>query len=77
MYEAGISPLRAIQAATSVSAAFLGLDDRGELDVGKRADLLVLDADPTVNIANTRRISDIYIRGERVDRAAIRAALLP
>ena len=42
---------------------------------GKNADFLVLDANPLDNIANTRRISRVYLRGREVDRAALRAQL--
>ena len=39
---------------------------------GKSADFLVLDANPLADIAKTRSIRDVYLRGERVDRAALR-----
>jgi imidazolonepropionase-like amidohydrolase len=42
---------------------------------GKRADLLVLDANPLDDIRNTRRIAALYLAGVEVDRAAIKAAL--
>lgn len=42
---------------------------------GKNADFLVLDANPLDNIANTRRISRVYLRGREVDRAALRTQL--
>ena len=42
---------------------------------GKNADFVVLDANPLDNIANTRRISRVYLRGGAVDRAALRAHL--
>ena len=65
-----------IVAATSRSAEFLGLTDRGILAPGKRADLLVLDANPLDDIRNTRRIAKLYIAGNEVDRAAIKASLM-
>ena len=42
-------------------------------DRGKGADFVVLDANPLDDIANTRRISAVYLRGAAVDRAALRA----
>ena len=42
---------------------------------GKRADFLVLDANPLDDIRNTRRIAAIYVGGAMVDRAALRATL--
>lgn len=42
---------------------------------GKNADFLVLDANPLENIANTRRISRVYLRGLQVDRAALKTQL--
>jgi imidazolonepropionase-like amidohydrolase len=76
MAEAGMTPGEVIVAATSRSAAFLGLDDRGVIAPDKRADLLVLDANPLDDIRNTRRIAALYIAGKEVDRAALKASLL-
>jgi imidazolonepropionase-like amidohydrolase len=73
MVQAGMSAQQAIQAATQLPAQTLGLPDRGTLEPGKRADLLVLDADPLDDIANTRKISAVYLAGRAVDRAALRA----
>jgi imidazolonepropionase-like amidohydrolase len=76
MAEAGMTPSQVITAATSRAAEFLGLADRGTLAPGKRADLLVLDADPLDDIRNTRRIAKLYIAGREVDRAALKAGLM-
>ena len=75
MVEAGMTPPQVIVAATSRAAQFIGLPDRGTLAPGKRADLLVLDANPLDDIRNTRRIARLYIAGAEVDRAALRASL--
>lgn len=76
MAEAGMTPAQVIVAATSRSAAFLGLADRGIIAPGKRADLLVLDADPLDDIRNTRRIAGMYIAGKEVDRTALKVSLM-
>jgi imidazolonepropionase-like amidohydrolase len=75
MAEAGMTPGQVIVAATSRAAALLGLDDRGVIAPGRRADLLVLDANPLDDIRNTRRIAALYIAGKEVDRGAIKAGL--
>ena len=75
MVAAGMTPAQVIVAATSRPAEFLGLKDSGTLAPGKRADFLVLDGNPLEDIRNTRRIVDVYIGGQRVDRAALRASL--
>jgi imidazolonepropionase-like amidohydrolase len=71
---AGIPPLQAIRAATETGATVLGLKDVGALQRGKRADFIVLAANPLDDIANTRRIVDVYRGGAAIDRAALRAA---
>ncbi len=73
MVRAGMPALAAIKASTLLPAEMLGLADRGSLAPGKRADLLVLDANPLDDIANTRKISAVYIAGTELDRAALRA----
>jgi len=70
--QAGLTPAEAIIAATSRPAALLGLADLGTLAPGKRADLLVLGANPLDAITNTRRIEDVYLNGVALDRAAMR-----
>jgi imidazolonepropionase-like amidohydrolase len=65
--KAGLSPIEAIRAATQTAARSLGLEkDRGTLESGKRADLLLLDADPLRDVKNVRAISAIYKAGKRV-----------
>ncbi len=64
--EAGLTPSEALQVATMHAAALLGLTDRGRIAAGKRADLLVLDADPLIDIANTQRIGAVWQTGEEV-----------
>jgi imidazolonepropionase-like amidohydrolase len=69
----GLTPMQAIVAATERPAEVLGLKDMGTLAVGKRADFLVLDANPLDDIHNTRRISSVYLDGAKFDRDAVLA----
>jgi adenine deaminase len=73
MVAAGMTPSQVIVAATSAPARVLGLDDLGTVASGKSADFLVLDANPLENISHTSRLSAVYLRGQRVDRAALGA----
>ena len=73
LVRAGLTPLEAIVAGTRNSAEFLGLDSLGSIAPGKSADFIVLDANPLDDIANTRRIARVYLRGREVNRAALRA----
>ena len=66
MVEAGLTPMQAITAATGENAKLLHLADRGTIAAGKRADLLVLDADPLADIRNTRRIVAVYHDGRSI-----------
>jgi imidazolonepropionase-like amidohydrolase len=72
MVMAGIPPAKVLVAATSTSAEILGQDDLGMVASGKSADFVVLDANPLDDIRNTRRISEVYLRGRRVDRERLR-----
>lgn len=74
MVAAGMTPAQVIVAATSAAARVLSLDDMGTVATGKSADFIVLDANPLGNIINTRRISEVYLRGQRLDRATLRSA---
>ncbi len=66
---AGLTPLQALQTATINPARSLGREDTfGTVAVGKRADLLLLDADPSLDIQNTRRIAAVLLRGQLLQR---------
>src|SRR5205085_5584173 len=63
----GFTPLEALASATSETARFLGKEkDAGTVEAGKRADLVLLDADPLVDIRNTRRIAAVLLGGRVV-----------
>jgi imidazolonepropionase-like amidohydrolase len=70
----GMTPGQAIVAGTRLPAAAFGLTDVGSIETGKHADFIVLDANPIDDIANLRRIDRVYLRGDELDRAALRAA---
>jgi imidazolonepropionase-like amidohydrolase len=72
MVAAGMPAHDVLVAATRNSAEVMALPDLGTIAAGKSADLLVLDANPIDDITNTRKISAVYIRGQAVDRAALR-----
>jgi len=69
MVATGMSPSDVIVSATKNSAAFLKLDDAGTVASGKIGSFIVLEANPLDDIANTRKIREVYLRGERVDRS--------
>jgi imidazolonepropionase-like amidohydrolase len=76
LVDAGLSPLAALQAATSNAAKFMGAVDRyGAVAPGKAADLVLLDADPLADIHNTTRIRAVFLGGKLFDRAALDALL--
>ena len=72
LVESGLSPAEALRSATATPAAFLGASaDYGSVEVGKRADLVLLDADPLADIRNTRRVRAVVVQGKLLDRTAL------
>jgi imidazolonepropionase-like amidohydrolase len=71
MVAAGMAPMQVIIAATKNAAEFLKMSDTGTLEVGKNADFIVLDANPVDDITNTRKISQVILRGAVVDRSKL------
>ena len=68
MVEAGMTPMQTIVAATGDAARVMGIGaDTGTLTAGKRADLLVLGADPLADIRNARRLEQVWIGGARAN----------
>jgi imidazolonepropionase-like amidohydrolase len=68
MVQAGLTPAQALQTATLNAAQCLRVEKEfGTLEKGKRADLIVLDADPLENILNTRKINQVWIGGREVN----------
>lgn len=72
LVEAGLTPVEALGAATAAPARAFRLADRGRIAPGLRADLLLVDGDPTTDITATRDIVAVWSRGRRVDRDGFR-----
>jgi imidazolonepropionase-like amidohydrolase len=75
MVAMGLTPSEAIVAATR-DAADIAHFNAGLMAPGKSADFIVLDANPLEKIGNARRINQVYLRGQKVDRAALKAKWL-
>lgn len=76
LVEAGLPPMAALQAATIGPARFMGqADRRGTVEVGKVADLVLLDRDPLADIHNTTSIRAVILGGKLMDRATLDAML--
>jgi imidazolonepropionase-like amidohydrolase len=72
MVESGLTPLAALQSATLRPAEFLGrAEEFGIIAAGKRADLVLLAADPLADIHNTTKIQAVWLHGKLYDRAAL------
>jgi hypothetical protein len=68
LVKAGLTPTEALKAATSLPAKRFGLKDRGHVKVGERADLVLVEGDPTTDIEATRAIAAIWKNGYPVER---------
>jgi hypothetical protein len=70
--QAGMTPVQALQSATSVSAKMARVDaDRGSIEVGKRADLVLLEGDPTQDISAVRNPALVLTQGRIVSPADV------
>jgi len=67
----GLTPREVIAAATSNFADLYGWQDVGRIEPGRLADILVLDADPRVDLAALDRISTLIVQGVVVDRSSL------
>lgn len=67
----GLSPREALAAATNNYSLEFGWNELGQILPGRRADIVVVDGDPTVNIWNARRISAVVLEGNVLDREAL------
>jgi predicted amidohydrolase YtcJ len=75
---AGLTPAQALRSATLAPARYLGEEaDSGTVAVGRRADLVLLAADPTRDITHTRRIEAVVLGGRLLTRADLDALLAP
>ena len=67
LVRAGMTPLEALQASTRNAAESLGrLAGEGTVEVGKKANLVLLEADPLTDIANTRRVAAVVLGGRLI-----------
>ena len=75
LVDAGLSPWAALETGTGAVARFFGTADRGTVETGKRADLLLLDANPLEDIGNSSRIAGVMLAGRWLPRDELSARL--
>jgi imidazolonepropionase-like amidohydrolase len=66
LVDAGLTPIEALTAATATPARVFGLADRGVLEAGRRADLVLVTGDPSTDIRATRAVSDVWLGGQHI-----------
>ncbi len=74
LVDAGLSPAQAIRAATFDAASYLAngeTPDSGSIEVGKRADLILVEGDPTVDINALANLREVVLNGVLLDRVAV------
>jgi imidazolonepropionase-like amidohydrolase len=72
LVRAGLTPMQALEAGTRRAAEMIRADNAfGTIEAGKRADLLVLGANPLTDIRNTRSIEMVVSEGRVVDRTKL------
>jgi imidazolonepropionase-like amidohydrolase len=78
LVRAGLSPIEAIQSATVRPAEYFSLqDEMGSIDVGKKADMVLLDGNPLDDITNTKQISAVVSKGVVLNRDDLNALVQP
>jgi imidazolonepropionase-like amidohydrolase len=76
LVDIGLSPFEALATATIHPMAYLGeLDTAGTIEIGKRAELVLLGADPLKDIRNSTKISGVLLANKWLDRAELQAGL--
>jgi imidazolonepropionase-like amidohydrolase len=74
--QAGFTPMEAIQAATLVAAQAMGMEkESGTIEVGKRADVILVDGNPLENISDIRKVNAVFAGGRMYQPAALRTAV--
>jgi imidazolonepropionase-like amidohydrolase len=76
LVESGISPLEVIKIATLNGAEAIGIaDDRGTIEIGKRADLIVVNGNPSTDIKDIYKIETVFKKGVGYDPAALKGSI--
>ncbi len=75
LVSAGLTPQEALRTATENPAEFFGRKDIGLIAASRRADMVLLDADPSQNIENTQKISAVVLAGQLLARKDLDALL--
>jgi imidazolonepropionase-like amidohydrolase len=73
--QAGLSNAEALQTATIIPARMAGMDDRtGSIELGKTADVILVDGDVSNNLGNLRHVDTVFLDGYRLEGASLRKA---
>ncbi len=75
LVDAGLTPVQALASATSVNATAFRMNDRGQISPGRRADLLLVNGDPTTRISDISNVVAVWKLGVLFDRESYRAEL--